>query len=65
MQRSSVVQRGSREGERMVYCILHLPNGDLSEALSTPVTDLPQLQGGEDEQERGSGEGKEWLTGEA
>jgi hypothetical protein len=27
--------------------------------------DSPRLQGGEDEQERGSGEGKEWATREA
>jgi hypothetical protein len=65
MRRSSVVQRGSREGERLVDCILHLPNGDLPEAPSAPTMDSPRLQSGEDEQERGSGEGKEWATGEA
>jgi hypothetical protein len=27
--------------------------------------DSPRLQGGEDEQERGTREGKEWATGEA
>jgi hypothetical protein len=65
MRWSSAVQRGSREGERLVDGNLHLPVGDLPEAPSAPVMDSPRLQGGEDEQERGSGEGKEWVTGEA
>jgi hypothetical protein len=55
---SSAVQRGSREGERLVDDNLHLPDGDLPEALSAPAMDSPRLQGGEDEQERESGEGK-------
>jgi hypothetical protein len=55
MRRSSAVQRGSREGERLVDYMLHLPDGDLPEAQSASATDSPWLQGGEDEQERGSG----------
>jgi hypothetical protein len=65
MRRSSAFQRGSREGDRLVDGNLHLPDGDLPEALSAPAMDSPRLQGGEDEQERGSAEGKEWVTGEA
>jgi hypothetical protein len=59
VRRSSVVQRGSREGEWLVDGNLHFPDGDLPEALSAPAMDSPRLQGGEDEQERGSGEGKD------
>jgi hypothetical protein len=60
-----VKQRRSREGERLVDGNLHLPDGDLPEALSAPMMDSSRLQGGEDEQERESGQGKEWVTGEA
>jgi hypothetical protein len=52
MRWSSAVQRGSREGERLVDGNLHLPDGNLPKALSAPAMDSPQLQGGEDEQER-------------
>jgi hypothetical protein len=60
-----VNQRRSRGRGRLVDGNLHLPDGDLPEALSAPAMDLPRLQGGEDEQESGSGEGKEWATWEA
>jgi hypothetical protein len=52
VRRSSVKQRRSREGEQLVDGNLHLPVGDLPEALSAPMMDSPQLQGGGDEQER-------------
>jgi hypothetical protein len=63
MRWSSAVQRGSRKGEGLVDGNLHLPDGDLPEAPSAPVMDLPWLQGGEDEQERESGEGKNEQQG--
>jgi hypothetical protein len=58
LEKSFTAQRGSRKGERLVDGNLHLPDGDLPEALSTPAMGSPRLQGGEDEQERGSREGK-------
>jgi hypothetical protein len=58
VRRSSVNQRRSRERGRLVNGNLHLLDGDLPEAPSALAMDLPRLQGGEDEQERGSGEGK-------
>jgi hypothetical protein len=58
VQRSSVNQRRSRERGRLVDDNLHLHDGDLPEAPSAPTMDSSRLQGGEDEQERGSAEGK-------
>jgi hypothetical protein len=65
MRWSSAVQRGSREGERLVDGNLHLPDGDLPKVPSAPAMDSPQLQGGEDEQERESGEEKNEQQGTA
>jgi hypothetical protein len=63
MEKSSVNQRGNREGDRSVDGNLHLPDGGLPETPSAPAMDSPRLQSGEDEQERGSGEGKNEQQG--
>jgi hypothetical protein len=56
-------QRGNREGDRSVDGNLHLLDGDLPKTSSAPAMDSPRLQSGEDEQERGSGEGKNEQPG--